>query len=516
MERDVQVGRLVGSRYRLLDKLGAGGFGQVWKAYDEILQVDVAVKELRLPPSATDSERAEWTVRANREARKAARLRDHPNIVAVHDVIVEDGISWTVMQLVVGHSLQDRLQDGRTLSVTEAGHVAAAVLKALGGAHDAGIVHRDIKPANVMIAGNGQVLLTDFGIAIHPSETALTSPGVLVGSLDYMAPERFTGQDGQPASDLFSLGVTLYRAIEGVSPFNRGDVKATLAAVLTYDPPPPHRAGRLAPLVTRLLEKDPNRRPTIAEALALISRPSPAPAPSPPVPPVPAPPAYEPTEIVGMPARATAVAPPAFPPPAVAPPPGRHATVSLSRGQTISLVRPDGHALTRLRIGFGWQVAPQSWPSGSRTPDIDLDAFALLFADRQPCDLVFFRHPISDDGSIQHTGDSLVQAPEGTDHEAILVDLSRVPGHIDQIVLMLNSFMGQTFEAVQSAFCRVIDEAVGQELVHFGVTGHFGQHTGQVLAKVNRDGDGWRMTAIGAPAHGRDFQELMPAILPHL
>ncbi|WP_406357322.1 TerD family protein [Streptomyces sp. NBC_01635] len=511
MERDVQAGRLVSSRYRLLDKLGSGGFGQVWKAHDEKLQVDVALKELRLPPLATDADRTEWTVRANREARKAAALRDHPHIVAVHDVVVEDGISWTVMQLIVGHSLQDHLHTRGALSVTEAGHIATAVLKALGAAHDAGIVHRDVKPANVMIADSGQVLLTDFGIAVHPNETALTSPGALVGSLDYIAPERIKGQDGQPAGDLFSLGVTLYRAIEGVSPFNRENTQTTLAAVLAYDPPPAQRAGRLAPLITRLLEKDPDRRPTIAEALALISRPfpapaPPAPAPSPSVPRAPVSPVYEPTEIVGAPAQVTAVAPP----------PGPHAGVSLSRGQTIKLVRPDGRALTTVRIGFRWQATPQSWPYGNHTPTIDLDALALLFADRQPCDLVFFRHQTSDDGSVRHTGDSLVNSPEGTDHEAILVDLSRVPRHINQIIFILNSFIGQTFEAVQSTFCRVIDETVGHELVHFAVTDHMGQHTGQIVAKVNRDSDSWRMTTIGAPAHGRNIQELMPAILPHL
>ncbi|MEV8531895.1 TerD family protein [Streptomyces sp. NPDC051211] len=187
----------------------------------------------------------------------------------------------------------------------------------------------------------------------------------------------------------------------------------------------------------------------------------------------------------------------------------------MSRGETIRLARPDGRALTAVRIGIGWQAAPQRGLFGSRTPEIDLDASALLFADRQPVDVVFFRHLVSDDGSVRHTGDSLAAAREGVDQEAILVDLPRVPEHIDQIVFTLNSFLGKTFSAVQSAHCRVVDETVGRELAHFTLT-DMGPHNAQILAKVGRAGAGWRMTAVGAPAHGRTFQDLIPAVLSHL
>ncbi|MFC6064089.1 TerD family protein [Streptomyces ochraceiscleroticus] len=188
----------------------------------------------------------------------------------------------------------------------------------------------------------------------------------------------------------------------------------------------------------------------------------------------------------------------------------------MSRGQTIRLVRPDGRALTTVRIGFGWQAAPRRGLFGSRTREIDLDSSALLFADRCPVDVAFFRHLVSDDGSVRHTGDSLARLPEEADHEAVLVDLPRVPRHIDQIVFILNSFVGQTFDAVQSAYCRMVDETTSQELARFTLAHDKGWHTAQILAKVERDGGGWRMTAIGAPAQGRTFQDLMPAILPQL
>ncbi|MFF3323201.1 serine/threonine-protein kinase [Streptomyces sp. NPDC002889] len=201
-----QPDRVIGARYRLINRLGSGGFGQVWKAYDETLHVDVAIKEVRLPSTVSETERAERLVRAAREARKAAALRDHPNIVAVHDVVIEDEVSWTVMQLVVGHSLEDQLNTRGPLSTDDAGKIATALLKALDAAHAAGIVHRDVKPANVMLADNGEVLITDFGIAVHQADTALTATGLVIGSAEYIAPERVEGKDGQPASDLFSLG----------------------------------------------------------------------------------------------------------------------------------------------------------------------------------------------------------------------------------------------------------------------------------------------------------------------
>ncbi|WP_165965969.1 serine/threonine-protein kinase [Actinomadura sp. 7K534] len=265
----------IGGRYRLVKELGSGGFGRVWKAHDETLGVDVAVKEVRVPPAASDAERAEFLTRARREARNAARLRDHPGIIPVHDVVIVDDVPWIVMRLVDGLSLEDRLRKAGTISAEEAAKIAEVLLKALDAAHAAGVVHRDIKPANVMLAGSGEALLADFGIAVHQADTALTASGAVIGSMEYLAPERLSGKNNGTAGDLFSLGVTLYRCVEGVSPFRRGTVAETVTALLRDEPPPPTRAGRLAHLITRLLDKDPDTRPTAAEALDLIDGPGP-------------------------------------------------------------------------------------------------------------------------------------------------------------------------------------------------------------------------------------------------
>ncbi|MEY7974186.1 serine/threonine-protein kinase [Saccharomonospora xinjiangensis] len=266
-----QAGDVVGSRYRLVSELGSGGFGRVWRAHDETLDVHVAIKELRLAAEMSEAEHADRLARATREARNAARLREHDNIVTIHDVVVEDGLPWIVMELVDGPSLIEHLDENGPLSVDEAADVAAALLTAIGAAHREGVVHRDIKPGNVLLAGNGKTLLTDFGIAVHDTDPALTATGMLVGSVEYAAPERLRGTE-VPAGDLFSLGATLYQAVEGFSPFRRDSHTATLTAVLFDEPPPPRRAGRLTPLISRLLEKDPAKRPTVAEARALIDQ----------------------------------------------------------------------------------------------------------------------------------------------------------------------------------------------------------------------------------------------------
>ena len=267
-----EPGRLIGGRYRLLARLGAGGMGQVWRASDEALRIDVAVKEVWLP-AAGGMDAEERLRRAEREARNAARLRDHPNVVAVHDVVVEDGAPWTVMQLVAGHSLQEHVEQFGPLRVDHAALVAAALLDALEAAHTAGIVHRDVKPANVMLADDGKVLLTDFGIAIGHTDTALTAAGSFLGSVEYIAPERARGTEGLPASDLFSLGVTLFQAVEGFSPFHRETATGTLTAVILDEAPAPVRAGRLAPLITGLLEKEPAARVGIAQGRRLLAAP---------------------------------------------------------------------------------------------------------------------------------------------------------------------------------------------------------------------------------------------------
>ncbi|QPP09436.1 TerD family protein [Streptomyces bathyalis] len=191
-------------------------------------------------------------------------------------------------------------------------------------------------------------------------------------------------------------------------------------------------------------------------------------------------------------------------------------SVNLSKGQAISLTKNDGGDLSAVRMGLGWKAAPRRGLFGKRSKEIDLDASAVLFAGTEPKDVVFFRHLVSDDGSVRHTGDNLVGgAGQGGDDEAITVDLQRVPVHIDQIVFTVNSFTGQTFAEVENAFCRLVDETNGEELARYTLTGG-GEYTAQIMAKVHRQGNGWQMTAVGAPTNGRTFQDLMPAMVPHL
>ncbi|MFF8899221.1 serine/threonine-protein kinase [Streptomyces lydicus] len=270
MAEQTRPGRLVGGRYRLEEALGGGGFGRVWRAHDRTLDVDVAVKEVWLPPATSEAEHAQRLVRAEREARNAAKLRSHPCVVAVHDVVIEDGAPWIVMELVEGANLADRLAEHGPMPVADVARIAGELLEGLGAAHEAGIVHRDVKPTNVMLTRDGRALLADFGIAVHKGDTAVTTTGGLIGSLEYMAPERFDGVDSGGAGDLYSLGVTLYQALEGVSPFHRDTPTETLSAVVLGQASAPQRAGRLGPLLTWLLDKDPANRPTVAQARAVI------------------------------------------------------------------------------------------------------------------------------------------------------------------------------------------------------------------------------------------------------
>ncbi|MCY0946540.1 TerD family protein [Streptomyces antarcticus] len=191
--------------------------------------------------------------------------------------------------------------------------------------------------------------------------------------------------------------------------------------------------------------------------------------------------------------------------------------INLSKGQQISLEKSGGGALSVVRMGLGWQAAPRKGFLARMTAkEIDLDASAVLFAGQEPVDVVFFQQLVSKDGSVRHTGDNVVGgAGQGGDDESILVDLGRVPVHVDQIVFTVNSFTGQTFAEVENAFCRLIDESNGQELARYTLSGG-GKYTAQVMAKVHRSGAGWNMSAIGEPADGRTFKDLLPAIGSHL
>ncbi|NEB10776.1 serine/threonine protein kinase, partial [Streptomyces coelicoflavus] len=266
---DPGAGRLVAGRYRLTARLGHGGMGTVWRAQDETVGREVAVKEPRVPDHLPERERDNAFERMRREARAAARL-DHPAVVGVHDVAVVDGQPWIVMELVRGRSLGDVLQEG-TLGAREAARIGLEVLGALEAAHAAGVLHRDVKPDNVLLGRHDRVVLTDFGIAQIEGETSLTDTGGFVGSPEYIAPERVLGRRPGPASDLWSLGVVLYAATEGVSPFRRSNTPATLQSVLNATPAPPASAqGPLAEVITGLLDKDPERRPDAARVRALL------------------------------------------------------------------------------------------------------------------------------------------------------------------------------------------------------------------------------------------------------
>ncbi|MEU2710961.1 serine/threonine-protein kinase [Streptomyces sp. NPDC007205] len=280
-QQEAGAGRLIAGRYRLLGKLGHGGMGTVWRAEDETVDREVAVKEPRVPDDLPERERANAFERMRREARAAARL-DHPAVVNVHDVAVVDGRPWIVMELVRGRTLGDVLQEG-TLSAREAARIGLQVLGALEAAHAAGVLHRDVKPDNVLLGRYDRVVLTDFGIAQIEGDTRLTDTGGFVGSPEYIAPERVLGQRPGPASDLWSLGVLLYTATEGVSPFRRSNTPATLQSVLNSAPAAPASAsGPLAEVIDGLLRKDPAHRPPADRVRTLLEEAVRPPAPPPP------------------------------------------------------------------------------------------------------------------------------------------------------------------------------------------------------------------------------------------
>ncbi|WBP84657.1 serine/threonine-protein kinase [Kitasatospora cathayae] len=263
------TGMLINGRYRLLERLGQGGMGTVWRATDERMRRQVALKEPVLPDGIDDQEREERLRRMEREAQAAAALR-HPNIVRMYDIESVDGRPWLVMELIEGESLEAILATG-TLSVPEAAEIGCQIAAALAAVHAAGVVHRDIKPANIMRARTGETVLTDFGIAQIDGGTDLTRTGVVVGSIPYLSPERAAGQRPGPAADLWALGVLLYEAVEGVHPYRRQHSQSTLAAILTDPVPQPRRTGALTVPIMSLLERDPARRPNAAQTQLLLA-----------------------------------------------------------------------------------------------------------------------------------------------------------------------------------------------------------------------------------------------------
>ncbi|TQE24679.1 serine/threonine protein kinase [Streptomyces ipomoeae] len=263
-------GLLLADRYRLVDIIGSGGMGRVWRAHDVVLHRAVAVKELTAALYVSENEQTVLLRRTRAEARAAARI-NHSAVVTVHDVLEHDNRPWIVMELVEGVSLADAVRERGRVEPREAARIGMWVLRALRAAHRAGVLHRDVKPGNVLLAEDGRVMLTDFGIAQVEGDTTITRTGEIVGSVDYIAPERVRGQEPGPASDLWSLGATLYTAVEGKSPFRRTTPLTTMQAVVDEEAAEPVAAGPLGPVITALLCKDPAVRPGAEEAEQMLA-----------------------------------------------------------------------------------------------------------------------------------------------------------------------------------------------------------------------------------------------------
>ncbi|MEU7255560.1 serine/threonine-protein kinase [Streptomyces rimosus] len=264
-EAAVDDGRLVAGRYRLVEEIGRGGMGTVWRSYDELLGRQVAVKRLHVSPQLEPDELARRNERTRREAQSAARI-NHPNVVSVHDVVDDAGLPCIVMEYVPSVTLGDLIKEA-TLSdgavpLGEVARIGRGMVAALRAAHSAGVLHRDVKPGNVLLGEDGRVVLTDFGIAVATGTSTLTKTGELIGSIDYLAPERVRGGTPGPASDLWALGATLYQALEGRPPFRKLTAVETAYSIAVDPLEPPRNAGALTGLIEALLAKDPADRPS--------------------------------------------------------------------------------------------------------------------------------------------------------------------------------------------------------------------------------------------------------------
>ncbi|MEU2394753.1 serine/threonine-protein kinase [Streptomyces sp. NPDC007369] len=269
MEQQTGAGAVLAGRYRLVEPIGSGGMGKVWRAHDELLNRTVAVKELTAALFVAQADRDVLHARTQKEARAAARIQ-HPGVVTVHDVLEHDDRPWIVMEYIDGPSLAEAARAAGRIEPREAARIGLHVLGALRAAHAVGVLHRDVKPGNVLLARDGRVLLTDFGIAAIEGDSSITRTGEIVGSIDYLAPERVTGGTPDPASDLWSLGATLYTAVEARSPFRRTSPISSLQAVVNDEPPALRQSGPLGPVITALLRKDPEERPSAQETERML------------------------------------------------------------------------------------------------------------------------------------------------------------------------------------------------------------------------------------------------------
>ncbi|WP_405443386.1 serine/threonine protein kinase [Streptomyces avidinii] len=423
--------RLIAGRYRLLSRLGEGGMGTVWRARDETLHREVAVKEVRAPAGLRAGDIARMYSRLEREAWAAARIPDR-NVVTVHDVVMEDDRPWIVMELIRGQSLADLLRAEGPLTPRHAAHIGAEVLSALRAAHAVGVEHRDVKPANVLLAADGRVVLSDFGIAAVEGSTALTMTGEVVGSPEYLPPERALGRPSGPESDLWSLGVLLYAAVEGVSPFRQDTALSTLRAVVDEEPPAATRAGPLAPVIAGLLRKEPAERTPateVAEALRDIAHepdatttasrilPTPArPAAAEVAAPAPAPVPEETATTAAAPTAAAPTAEAPAVPPAVAPAQpadaapcrtrrtavlvsaGAAACVLVAGGLAYALTGNDGDAAPGSGVRVSVAGANTTYTGRCPTPEGRAPAFTATFTAPEPT-LISYRW-VSGDGSV--------------------------------------------------------------------------------------------------------------------
>ncbi|MFI9817194.1 serine/threonine-protein kinase [Saccharothrix variisporea] len=263
--------RVIAGRYTLLGELGRGGMGVVWRAQDNVIGRQVAIKELHLPDGIAAEERRVLEERVLREARTAGRLND-PAVVTVFDVVAENGMTYIVMELVEAATLSTIIAQSGPMPQDRVISIALQALSALETAHKAGIVHRDVKPGNLMVQPNGRVKLTDFGIAQAMDDPRLTTSGSLIGSPAYMSPERIHGHEASPASDLWALGATLCYAVEGLNPYERSSTASTLHAIMNEMPRLTRAHGALGAVITGLLMPDPNARLTGPQARAMLDR----------------------------------------------------------------------------------------------------------------------------------------------------------------------------------------------------------------------------------------------------
>ncbi|MFI6296167.1 serine/threonine-protein kinase [Nonomuraea sp. NPDC050790] len=261
--------RLLAERYELIAPLGRGTMGTVWRARDRALGREVAVKEIRQDPGLSEEQRAELRERMVREGRTASRI-NHPSVASIHDVLIQDNSPWIIMELVEARSLEQVIDEEGPLPPRLVAEIGVDLLGALRAAHAQGITHRDVKPGNVLITASGRVVLTDFGIAKQEGDSKLTKTGMVIGSPGYTAPERARGEYTGPESDIWSLGATLYFAVEGRPAYERASIAETLAALLSENADLPTQAGPLRPALTGLLNKDYKQRLSAAQAETML------------------------------------------------------------------------------------------------------------------------------------------------------------------------------------------------------------------------------------------------------